>query len=106
MSTPRTASSINPGLDSPAPGDRARLRTDQVASVLVAPVALAQRVLPTNLLPVALGTGALLLAGVVEWPVVRTGTGLPGGAQLAHSSLTTHPWPPDIAIGRWRRGIR
>ena len=87
MSTPRTASSINPGPDSPAPGDRARLRTDQVASVLVAPVALAQRVLPTNLLPVALGTGALLLAGVVEWPVA----GALGLGYLAVRSWRTRP---------------
>ncbi len=87
MSTPRTASSINPGLDSPAPGDRARLRTDQVASVLVAPVALAQRVLPTNPLPVALGTGALLLAGVVEWPVA----GALGLGYLAVRSWRTRP---------------
>jgi len=55
---------------SPSPsGGAARSRTDQVASVLVTPVALAQRVLPASPLPVALGTGALLLAGVVEWPV-------------------------------------
>jgi len=70
MTTPSTGTgapsrSLNPG----GPGPGAQSRTDQVASVLVTPVALAQRVLPASPLPVALGTGALLLAGVVEWPV-------------------------------------
>ncbi len=70
MTTPSTGTSTpsrsrNPG----GPGPGAQSRTDQVASVLVTPVALAQRVLPASPLPVALGTGALLLGGVVEWPV-------------------------------------
>jgi hypothetical protein len=53
----------------PDPAASSRSRTDQVASVLGAPVAVAQRVLPASPVPVALGAGALLLAGVVEWPV-------------------------------------
>ena len=68
MTTPSTGTdtaSHSPG----RPGPTAQSRTDQVASVLVTPVALGQRVLPASPLPVALGTGALLLAGVVEWPV-------------------------------------
>ena len=44
-------------------------RTDQLAGVLTAPVALAQRLLPASPTPVALATGALALAGLVEWPV-------------------------------------
>jgi len=44
-------------------------RTDQLAGVLTAPVTLAQRLLPASPTPVALATGALALAGLVEWPV-------------------------------------
>ncbi len=42
---------------------------DQLATILNAPVTLAQRVLPNSPVPVALGASALLLAGIVEWPV-------------------------------------
>lgn len=59
---------------------------DQVVRVLSAPFALAQRVLPTSPVPVALGTGALLLAGVVEWPVA-------GAVGLGY-----------LALRSWRRG--
>ncbi len=88
MTTPSTGTgtpshSPNPG----GPGPAAQSRTDQVASVLVTPVALAQRVLPANPLPVALGTGALLLAGVVEWPVA----GALGLGYLALRSWRTRP---------------
>jgi len=49
--------------------NRSPSRTDQLAGVLTAPVALAQRLLPASPTPVALATGALALAGLVEWPV-------------------------------------
>ncbi len=52
------------GTVSPAPS-----RTDQLAGVLTTPVTLAQRLLPASPTPVALATGALALAGLVEWPV-------------------------------------
>jgi len=68
MTTPSTGTGT-PSRSPGSPGPTAQSRTDQVASMLVTPVALAQRVLPASPLPVALGTGALLLAGVVEWPV-------------------------------------
>lgn len=42
---------------------------DQVATVLTAPLALAQRVLPASPVPVVLGAGALALAGAVDWPL-------------------------------------
>ncbi len=41
---------------------------DRVAAALSAPVTLTQRVLPASPVPVVLGTGALLVAGLVEWP--------------------------------------
>lgn len=44
-------------------------RIDQVAQVLTAPVALAQRLLPANTAPVVLGAGALALVGVIDWPI-------------------------------------
>jgi hypothetical protein len=74
MTTPTTAAGTtrtSPGSDSadPAGTDLPAGTLDQFVSVLTAPVALAQRVLPNSPLPVALGAGALLLAGVVEWPV-------------------------------------
>ncbi len=70
MTTPSTGTGTHSRSPDPGgPGPTAQSRTDQVASMLVTPVALAQRVLPASPLPVALGTGALLLAGVVEWPV-------------------------------------
>jgi len=49
--------------------NRSPSRTDQLAGVLTAPVTLAQRLLPASPTPVALATGALALAGLVEWPV-------------------------------------
>ncbi len=42
--------------------------TDRAVAALRVPLAVSQRVLPTSPLPVALGTGALLVAGLVEWP--------------------------------------
>jgi|NGEPerStandDraft_6_1074524.scaffolds.fasta_scaffold10329_3 biotin transporter BioY len=42
---------------------------DQAATVLTAPLALAQRMLPASPVPVALGAGALALAGAVDWPL-------------------------------------
>ncbi len=86
MSIPSTA---NPTASPkrPDPAASSRSRTDQVASVLAAPVAVAQRVLPASPVPVALGTGALLLAGVVEWPVA----GALGLGYLALRSWRTRP---------------
>ena len=67
MTIPSTANpTASPNWPDPAASSRSR--TDQAASVLGAPVAVAQRVLPASPVPVALGA-ALLLAGVVEWPV-------------------------------------
>lgn len=51
-----------------ASGSTANL-LDQIGWVLNAPVVVARRLLPTSPVPVALGTGALLLAGVVDLPV-------------------------------------
>lgn len=42
--------------------------TDRAVAALRVPLAVSQRVLPASPLPVALGTGALLVAGLVEWP--------------------------------------
>jgi len=61
---PRSSTRSAPGTTN---GNRSR--TEQLAGVLTTPVAIVQRVLPASPVPVALGTGALLLAGVVEWPV-------------------------------------
>jgi hypothetical protein len=74
MTTPTTAgrtTSTSPGSNTRDPGQSTvpTRSLDQVVSALTAPVALAQRVLPNSPVPVALGAGALLLAGVVEWPV-------------------------------------
>ncbi len=41
----------------------------QVADILAAPLTVAQRLLPTSPLPLALGTGALLVGGVVDLPL-------------------------------------
>jgi biotin transporter BioY len=46
-----------------------RSTTEQMAEALTAPLAVAQRVLPDNPVPVVLGAGALALAGLIEWPV-------------------------------------
>jgi hypothetical protein len=81
MTTPRTTARTtrtSPGSHSedPAAANLPAGTLDQFVSVLTAPVAVAQRVLPNSPLPVALGAGALLLAGVVEWPVAgATGLG-------------------------------
>lgn len=40
------------------------------ATALAMPFALARQLLPESALPVALGTGALAVAGVIEWPTV------------------------------------
>jgi hypothetical protein len=74
MTTPTTGSGTTrtgPGSESadPTGTDAPNRAVDQVVSALTSPVALAQRVLPNSPVPVALGAGALLLAGVVEWPV-------------------------------------
>ncbi len=74
MTTTRTTSrttGTGPGSQSadPTGTDTPTRAVDQFVSALTAPVALAQRVLPNSPVPVALGAGALLLAGVVEWPV-------------------------------------
>lgn len=61
--TPPTAS---PSGSSPGTGRSSR--TEQLDGALSAPVTVARRVLPASPVPVALGTGALLLAGVVELP--------------------------------------
>ncbi len=93
MSIPSTANpTASPNWPDPAASSRrtprwGRSRTEQVASVLAAPVALAQRVLPASPVPVALGAGALLLAGVVEWPVA----GALGLGYLALRSWRTRP---------------
>jgi hypothetical protein len=62
----------------PHPGTSAggRSTTDQIASVLAAPVTVAQRVLPDSPVPVALGLAALAVVGVVDLPVaVAVGLG-------------------------------
>jgi hypothetical protein len=38
-------------------------------ALTLSPVTMAERVLPDSPVPVALGVGALALAGLVEWPV-------------------------------------
>jgi hypothetical protein len=53
----------------PDPATRDRSTTEQMADALTTPLAVAQRVLPDNPVPVALGAGALALAGLIEWPV-------------------------------------
>lgn len=60
---------------------------DRLASALTVPVAVAQRVLPRSPVPVALGAGALLLAGIVEWPVA----GALGLGYLALRGWRTRP---------------
>jgi biotin transporter BioY len=81
----------NPGSGSP-PGSTAMgnttTRAEQLAAVLTTPLAVAQRVIPTSPVPVALGTGALVLAGIVEWPIA-------GAVGLGYLALRT-----------WRRAQR
>ena len=100
MTTPSTGTgtpgtSLTPG----GAGSCAQSRTDQVAGVLVTPVALAQRVLPASPLPVALGTGALLLAGVVEWPVA-------GALALGYLALAAGAPAPEPQPASRRRPSR
>lgn len=65
----------NSGLPGPLPGGAGAgagggvSSTEQIARVLNTPLMVARRVLPNSPVPVVLGTGALLLAGVVELPV-------------------------------------
>ncbi len=42
---------------------------DQLARTLTAPLAVLSRAVPAGPIPVALGTGALAVAGVIEWPI-------------------------------------
>lgn len=51
-----------------APGPTGSDGPERVAGVLALPVTVAQRLLPDNAVPVVLGAGALVVAGVVEWP--------------------------------------
>ena len=55
---------------SAAPTSVAPGASDGLASLLLAPVDVARRVLPERRLPFYLGVGALAVVGVVEWPVV------------------------------------
>lgn len=92
MNTPRTAPSATTPSTSSAPHEQARTGVpahalDRLAGVLTVPVAVAQRVLPRSPVPVALGAGALLLAGIVEWPVA----GALGLGYLALRGWRTRP---------------
>jgi hypothetical protein len=42
---------------------------DQLAEAFTVPLEVAKRVLPDSPTPVLLGTGALALVGLIEWPV-------------------------------------
>lgn len=42
---------------------------EQAATAAMLPVTVARQLLPDNPVPVALGAGALAVAGVIEWPV-------------------------------------
>ena len=42
---------------------------EQVAAFVAVPFTLARQLLPDSPVPVALGAGALVLAGAIEWPV-------------------------------------
>jgi hypothetical protein len=53
----------------PDPATRDHRTSEQLVDALTAPLAVAQRVLPDNPVPVALGAGALALAGLIDWPV-------------------------------------
>lgn len=42
---------------------------EQAAAAVAVPFTLGRQLLPDNPVPVALGAGALVLAGAIEWPV-------------------------------------
>lgn len=54
---------------SPTPDEANSNLLTQAATVAAMPFTLARQLLPDNPLPVALGAGALAVAGVIEWPV-------------------------------------
>ena len=72
MTDPDNPTIVDTGAAHPHPGTstRSHSTSDQIASLLSAPVEMVQRVLPDSPVPVALGVAALAVAGVVEWPVV------------------------------------
>lgn len=59
----------HPGIPTARAGTNGPITTYQVAAVLTAPVTVAQRMLPDSPVPLALGTAALAVVGLVEWPV-------------------------------------
>ena len=69
MSTPATSPEPRPGTR-PSGTDVGRPDLlEQAAAVVAVPFTLARQMLPDNPVPVALGAGALVLAGAIEWPV-------------------------------------
>jgi hypothetical protein len=69
MPTPATSPESQPDAQLPdsAPGHPDLL--EQAAAAIATPFTLARQLLPDSPVPVALGAGALVLAGAIEWPV-------------------------------------
>jgi hypothetical protein len=59
-----TAPGAGPGAEPAGPD-----RLEQAATALTLPWTVARQLLPDNPVPVALGAGALAVAGIIEWPV-------------------------------------
>lgn len=82
MTTTTTAAAI-PAQRSTSPGQNDVLT--EAATAVALPFTLAGQLIPDNVVPVALGAGALAIVGMIEWPAAVAAT-------LGY-----------LALRRWRR---